>query len=105
MNNEQCTLTDEQLIEKCEKHLFDLLRSGGRSWCLHVPARVNEDVDVLFNELIQRLKGNRGFEKCTLTQKVHDLEKENILLRAELNAYRLRHNDTVNAPTVKRKQP
>jgi len=53
---EECTLSDSQLIEKCENWITDLCRSGGRAWCLRVPVDFNCDPDMLFSELIKRFK-------------------------------------------------
>lgn len=52
----ECTLTDEQLIEKCNAWVHKLAESGGNKWTLQVPVNFNEDPDILFTELGKRLK-------------------------------------------------
>lgn len=61
----KCTLTDEELISRAEKWVYDLTESGGKKWCLRVPVDFNHDPDMLFLELCNRLKqralpGNSG---------------------------------------------
>lgn len=50
-----CTLTDAELISKAEKWIYDLCH--GATWTMHVPARPNEDPDLVFAELNSRFKG------------------------------------------------
>lgn len=52
----KCQLSDIELIERCENWLDKLIKSGGRDWVLQVPANFSEDPDLLFMELINRLK-------------------------------------------------
>ncbi|NJO70085.1 MAG: hypothetical protein HC830_13100, partial [Bacteroidetes bacterium] len=52
----RCTLTDEQLLEKCREWINKLCNIGGRAWVLHIPARLNEDPDLLWGELTWRFK-------------------------------------------------
>lgn len=56
LKNTECTLTDEQLIEKCFSLISKLCETGGRSWTLHIPVRLNEDPDVIFATVAQRLR-------------------------------------------------
>jgi len=51
-----CTLTNEELIERAEKWVHKLAQSGGKDWCLRVPVDFNNDPDMLFIELCNRLK-------------------------------------------------
>jgi len=53
MSNE-CTLTDNELSQRVQKDLSKLCKTGGKSFVMHVPARVNEDFDLLVGELIRR---------------------------------------------------
>ena len=50
----ECTLKDNELIEKCKKWVTILCTTEGRAWCLSVPANFNHDPDMLFSELIKR---------------------------------------------------
>ncbi len=52
----KCTLSDEELIEKCIKWVSELCRTGGQAWCLKVPVDFNNDPDMLLGELIERFK-------------------------------------------------
>ncbi len=51
-----CTLTNEELIEKCYKWVSDLCKTGGKAWSLRVPPNFNNDPDILFCELIGRFR-------------------------------------------------
>lgn len=51
-----CTLTDQELIVVCEEWIQKLIDSGGKEWCMFVPARPNKDPDLLFSELVERFK-------------------------------------------------
>lgn len=53
----QCTLTDAELIEKAQVWIGDLAKTGGRSWRLSIPVDFDNDPDMLFQELCDRLKG------------------------------------------------
>ena len=57
MSEEKCTLTNEQLLEKCSEWISKLCKSGGKDWCLRVPVDLNHDPDVLFTELANRFVG------------------------------------------------
>ena len=64
-----CTLTDEELIEKIKELPLELARTGGRSWCLRVPADANNDPDMLIFELCDRLeKANNLLTKTGIKQ-------------------------------------
>lgn len=54
-----CTLTDEELILRAEKWVHKLAQSGGHDWCLRVPVDFNNDPDMLFIELCNRLKAKQ----------------------------------------------
>lgn len=53
---ENCTLTDDELIEACNAWVSSLAKTGGKSWCLQVPVNFNRDPDMLFSELSNRFK-------------------------------------------------
>lgn len=48
-------ITDEQLINKTQETLHKLCETGGRSFIMTVPPRI-DDTDMLFGELINRYK-------------------------------------------------
>lgn len=52
---ERCTLSDERLIFKAGELVSELAKSGGRSWSLRVPVDFNNDPDMIFCELANRL--------------------------------------------------
>lgn len=54
--NKECTLSDEELIEACDKWITSLCATGGDSWVLSIPVNFNRDPDMLFSELIKRFK-------------------------------------------------
>ncbi len=49
-----CTLSDEELVMKVDKMTDGLFEGNGRLPTRHVPARLNEDYDLLVGELIKR---------------------------------------------------
>lgn len=51
-----CTLSDQELIDKCDQWVTSLAKSGGETWSLSVPVNFNKDPDMLFIELINRFK-------------------------------------------------
>lgn len=51
----KCTLSDSELIEKVDK-LTDDLYKAGKVPTIHVPARPDEDYDLLVGELILRFR-------------------------------------------------
>jgi len=61
MTNE-CTLTDQELMNKIDSINGALCKSGGKSWCLSVPPDVNNDPDLLIAELVKR------FERAKLSK-------------------------------------
>lgn len=50
------SISNEELINRCEEWIDKLCKSGGRDWCLTVPVNFNRDPDMLFTELIRRFK-------------------------------------------------
>jgi len=52
----KCTLSDKELIEKSFEWVKKLADTGGRAWTLKVPVDFNNDPDILFVELGNRLK-------------------------------------------------
>lgn len=56
MGKTSCTLSNEELIEKCNEWVSKLSKTGGKAWVLHVPVSFNSDPDILFCELSKRFK-------------------------------------------------
>jgi hypothetical protein len=50
------SMSNEQLIQKCEAWIKSLCETGGRSWTLRVPVEYDRDPDMLFTELMIRFK-------------------------------------------------
>ncbi len=53
---EECTLTDKELADKVSEGITRLAKTGGKSFVMHVPARVNEDLDLIVSELVRRFR-------------------------------------------------
>lgn len=49
------SMPDKELAQIAREHLNELCRTGGRSFIMHVPPRV-EDVDLIFAQLIKRFE-------------------------------------------------
>ena len=58
--NRECTLSDDELVEKCNEWVSKLAESGGKSWALRVPVDFNNDPDMLFIELGKRFLSLKG---------------------------------------------
>lgn len=56
LKKSRCNLTNEELINKAQKWVYKLAASGGKDWCLRVPVDFNNDPDILFTELCNRLR-------------------------------------------------
>ena len=50
----ECTLTDDELIQKIDNWITKLNNSGGNAWSLRVPVDFNHDPNMLILELIKR---------------------------------------------------
>ncbi len=57
---QECTLSDEELIERGQEWVSKLARSGGKAWSLRVPVDFNHDPDMIFCEIIKRMKEYKG---------------------------------------------
>ena len=66
MDKITCNLTNEELANKVEAELDRLIKTGGRSFTMQIPARVNDDTDLLIAELLTRF---RAIEKQVDTTK------------------------------------
>jgi len=51
---DKCTLSDEELLKKCDNWIDQLCATSGKAWCLSIPPRHNHDPDLLFVELMNR---------------------------------------------------
>lgn len=63
MDKITCTLTDKELADKVKAELDKMIKTGGKSFTMQVPARVNDDTDLLIAELLTRFRTN---EKAAL---------------------------------------
>ena len=54
MREYRTTLSDEALVEKAREWIKSLISTGARSWILPIPARPNEDVDLILSEVVSR---------------------------------------------------
>lgn len=73
--NDKCTLTDEELIEKCNEWVSKLAKTGGKAWSLRVPVNFNTDPDMLFIELDRRMKAYKILYNSTIAA-IEELIKE-----------------------------
>jgi hypothetical protein len=53
-NKDHCTLNDKELIEMAEATIQDLINTGGGSFTMCVPARPNQDTDLILSEVVNR---------------------------------------------------
>lgn len=51
-----CTLSDQELAAKADQLIDELIKSGGKSFVMNIPARPNDDTDLIFAELNNRFK-------------------------------------------------
>lgn len=65
MKKLKCSLSDKQLAKKCDDWIRSLIDTGGKSWCLNIPARPNEDPDLVFSELVRRFRGKDGVKSIS----------------------------------------
>ena len=56
-----CELTDKELSEKIDKHVDDMYKNREIP-ARHIPARPNDDFDLLVGELLLRFKKLEGGE-------------------------------------------
>ena len=77
----KCTLTDNDLVEKCNQIVNKLAKTGGKSWCLQVPVNFDEDPDILFHELGSRLKelGGLNLELIDIIQNLIPLSERGLI--------------------------
>jgi hypothetical protein len=69
-----CTLTDTELSEKAKHWIDRLIKSGGKEFTMQVPARPNEDTDLILAELEQRFL-KYCYENTALQAKCERYEK------------------------------
>lgn len=73
-NKLHCTLNDKELYEMAEACIQDLIDTGGGSFTMCVPARPNQDTDLIFTELNQRFM-KMCHENAALQAKCERYEK------------------------------
>lgn len=73
-----CTLTNEELIERAQTWVHKLAETGGRAWNLRVPVDFNNDPDMLFIELCNRLNALAAVPVEPEPKSFSDLSKEEI---------------------------
>ena len=56
MDRTKCSLSDSELIEKVQDELSKMCQTGGKSFTMRIPAKVNEDTDLLISEMVARFK-------------------------------------------------
>lgn len=54
--DKKCTLTDLELIRKCEESISKMCKTGGKSFTMSVPVNFNSDTDMILSELVRRFK-------------------------------------------------
>ena len=83
-------ITDEQLINKTQETLHKLCETGGRSFIMTVPPRI-DDTDMIFGELINRYKKAIQVQAPVKPEIAEDIVREIafIVFRDTANAYRL----------------
>ena len=73
----KCTLSDNELINESFKWVKRLADTGGYAWTLRVPVDFNNDPDILFCELGNRLKEKD--QQLSAEREAHKKEIERIL--------------------------
>ena len=65
MGKEECTLTNYELVEKVNTGISKLCQTGGKSFTMNVPARLNEDLDLLVSEMSRRFRDMCASQEAT----------------------------------------
>ena len=84
------SMSDDELIKKCDEWIYSLAESGGKSWCLSIPVRYDVDPDMLFTELISRyqfLRSELQKQKELNADLVKGLEKTEKAFQDSCNNY------------------
>lgn len=55
-DKKECTLSDQELIKRCNEWVSRLCNTGGAAWTLRVPVDFENDPDMLFIELSKRFE-------------------------------------------------
>lgn len=82
----ECTLSDGELIERCEQWVHDLAETGGERWTLSVPVNFNRDPDMLFIELGKRF-GQAALELEAVKAERDELVMANNRLKGDKKDY------------------
>lgn len=52
----RASMSNEELLKTAKSNLSELCKTGGRSFTMNVPPRI-DDTDLIFDELIKRYEG------------------------------------------------
>ena len=58
-------ITGKQLIDKAREVIQQLIDTGAKSWSLNIPARVNEDPDLILSRVITDYESERQAHEAT----------------------------------------
>ena len=68
-------LEDLKLISRCRILIHDFTQGRMREWVMHIPARPNEDPDLVFSEIIERYERTQA-ENARLRAALKEASKE-----------------------------
>lgn len=52
----KCTLNNKELADKVSAEIIEFCKTGGKSFTMHVPARLNENLDLIVSEMVNRFR-------------------------------------------------
>ena len=90
----KCELTNKQLIDKAKEWVKKLCETGGRAWTLKVPVDLNNDPDIIFSELCNRLDASTP--PVSATEWIVCSAIQYFVDDKELVVCGLRHNNCIN---------
>ena len=79
MNEKQ--IKGDELISKAREIIQELIDTGARSWSLHIPARINEDPDLILSRVVADFESERTL-RIEAEKKLHELQ-DAIALRTQ----------------------
>ena len=79
MNEKQ--IKGDELISKAREIIQELIDTGARSWSLHIPARINEDPDLILSRVVADFESERAL-RIEAEKKLHELQ-DAIALRTQ----------------------
>ena len=71
MNEKQ--IKGDELISKAREIIQELIDTGARSWSLHIPARINEDPDLILSRVVADFESERTL-RIEAENKLHELQ-------------------------------